>query len=499
YLSWTNGSAKIPAVMEELVALRPEDDELALELARQYIGNGRAKDAAPIYARMAAEDPKDIAIREKLVQVYMWTEQAPKAIPVLWELHRLQPEDRALAERLATLLIQLSRAEESIPLYEHVAARHPKDRAPLDQLVKIHGWTSNTAERTRTLERLRKVAPDDMDVVSDLAQQYEWSNRGSEAIPLLELLLKARPNDGAIHARLGQQRAASGDPVDALDHLRRSTKLDPENNDARFLLAQLCHWSTCWEESKVQYREILRRDPNHGPALRASVLLRQSRGSLWPARAQFFRDSNNVNRLTVGTGFDIVLNQIFSLVGSYDHALFMEEGRLPESELNVDALEVGAKARIGANLVAFADLGGQYTWTGAANPTARAGVKLNLLGKIFINGTYRYHLHPNRIQSVVDSVRSHQLSASIYSEPTRWLAASAAVVYDVLTDNNEILTVFSGLWFTPLRDPFEIKLGVTLGYEDARIIRADALPYYTPDSVLVTSPGIDLAWSPIRA
>ncbi|MEM7691851.1 MAG: tetratricopeptide repeat protein [Pseudomonadota bacterium] len=497
YFSWTNSSIKALPVYEELVALHPDDHELAMELARQYIGNGQAKKAAPIYAQMAAKAPQDVAIREKLIQVYMWTGQAPQAIPVLWELHRLKPNDRALAERLATLLIQLGKAEDAIPLYQSIASNHPDDRTPLDQLVKIYGWTSNTTERTRTLEQLRKVAPDDMEIVSELAQQYEWTGRGNEAIPLLQLLLKVHPNDAKVHARLGQQRAAAGERRNALEHLRRSTQLDPDNTDARFLLAQLCHWSTCWQESKVHYREILRRNPNHGPALRASVLLRQSRGSRWPARAQFFRDSNQVNRLTLGTGFDIVLNQKFSLVGSYEHTLFVEEDRVPFADLNMDAVEVGAKARIGSSVVAFADLGAQHAWDNATSPTLRAGVKLSLLGQIFINGTYRYHLHPNRIQSVVDRIQAHRLSASVYSEPKTWFAASAAVVYDILTDNNEIVTIFSGLWFTPIRDPLEIKLGVTLGYENAHEIRVDALPYYTPDSVLVITPGIDLVWRPV--
>ncbi len=491
-LAWNNGGARIVPVLEELVALRPDDDQLKLDLAQHYIWGGTAKKAGPLYKHLADKHPQDFEIRAKLVQVYLWTSQSGPAIDVLWQMHRLKPKDRPLAERLAKLLIQSSRAAESIPIYESIAEQYPKDRVPLDELVKIYGWTSKGQERISALERIHRLEPDDIAIAAELAQAYQWNERGADAIPLLERLVERKPENTAYRTQLGRQFAATGRTDEAVIHLKRAVDLNPDDTEIRFLLAQLCHWSTCWEESKLQYREVLRRDPNHTKALQASVALRRAHGTTWPSKIELFRDSNRVTRMTATTGFDLVLTQMFNLVGRYSHQYFLEAPTTGTIDQNVDTVLVSLLGRVTRGLELYAGIGGQYAWPDSPTMTANAGLKFVLLDEIFGSMKYTREIYANRIQSVVESIQTNKVQASVYTEPLSWFALSGAVLLDFVDDGNQITTLFGGAWAFPIRKPVEVKLGVTIGYEDATTILPGALPYYTPDTVLAIAPGLDV-------
>lgn len=469
----------------------------SLDVAREQVAAGDQKAAIETLEEVRRTSPDDVEARRLLVELLSWNEGGARIPAVLEELVALLPDDEALARELAQHYIWNGRAADAAPLYERLSTAHPEDRELLDKLAQIYGWTSQAAARIEVLERIHRLAPDDDAITAELAQQYEWNSRGEEAIPLLERLVQQTPRDPALRLRLARQLAAHGSQARAVSHLRQVVKATPDDTDARFLLGQICHWSDCWLESRTQYREILARRPDHEPAIAASIDLRRTRGARLPARFEFFSDSNDVSRITAETGFETPLNQTFSLEGIYRHQRLIEGGSSARGELDVDELDLRLLTRLPAGIQLNAGVGGQYVWPSGPALTAHVEAKASAFGWMYMRAQWRRQLHANRIQSLEARIGSHRLEASVYAEPVRWFAASAAVVGDLLDDGNRLLTVFAGAWATPLRDPVEIRLGVTTGFEDSAEIFEDALPYYTAPAVLIVAPGVDLAWAPI--
>lgn len=491
--SWTEQAEKAIPVLEEMVALRPDDDELLGTLAQYYIWFARAKEAIPLYERIAARNPEDKEIRLKLIEANLWFSQTDGALAAYAELDGIDPHDAEQTRKYAALLILTGESETAIPLYERLVADDPDHVGDLRQLIVLYGWNSRSKELVPAYEALHRLAPKDLEVAHKLAQQYEWNSRGAEAIPLLEALVAAEPETLEYRTRLAQQLAGVGRGPEAVVHLEVVVAAKPHDLKARYLLAQITHWSVDWWTAKTNYLAILADDGQHEDTIKYLELLRSAHGPRLYSQVDVFRDTNDTLRFSEQLGFDIAVSGPVRLGVDVRHRDYFGRhyllGKLHASE-NRTAGRIAVREEVFEGSV---ELGAQQFAGLGANPYAAARGQVNIKKKVSLGASYEHARFTQGVPSIEARVQYHQGTAFGMAFPTKWLSGSVSAGLSQMSDDNVRRQGYGAVVAAPFRERFLLSATVAGGHESYARNNPEALPYFTAD-VWALSPGFDVGY-----
>lgn len=482
---------------------RPTAQRL-LARARALVAAGKQRAAISILETLRRRFPRDQPGRALLVKLYLWNQRARDAPAVLAELHRLRPEDDALTRRLAKHLTWNGKACLTLPLYQSLAKRHPAQIAPWEHIAQVAGWCSKPRVAMEALARIIEARPGDTQRRTLLAKLCLWNHRPACAITHLGYLVSHRAPDPGLRLLLAQALLANKRTGEAIRHLQRYLQARPGDAKSWYLLAQACHWRLCWPIARRAYETLLQARPEHPKAMRYYRLLRRDKGHPLSASQTAFYDSNEVLRLTTTAHGGYHVSGRWFLGALLQHQWMSETDRLDLDGDGDIADRVSLYADRGWLSLTFHPLynvkisayaGAEGFSTGRVEPAYGASLFAALWGKLFVSTAYRFASYLNGVTPVVRGITFHELAAAVYSEPLKWLSVSAATKVGFLSDGNRRVVVFSALWFTPFRKPWLLKPGLTFGYEGFAHLSPNSDPYYTPDDIVVFSPGLDVGYT----
>lgn len=207
------------ALYERLLAQRPTDADLLIEVARVHGYADRNRESAALYRRALAAAPARRAdILPSLAWQTLWSNEPAAAIPMFDELAAsgadrfdaldglgqarlllgdnagalqafqaalaLRPDDLAIGRRAALALLWSGREAEAVVAFDALAARHPNDRAVQVGLANARNFAGRHRAAITTFEQL--PAPLSGGEKFDLARAYAWAGFEDHALPLLE-------------------------------------------------------------------------------------------------------------------------------------------------------------------------------------------------------------------------------------------------------------------------------------------------------------------------
>lgn len=113
---------------------------------------------------------------------------------------------------------------------------------------------------------LVKAVPGNPGLLLNLALAQHMAGREREAIPNFELVLKSMPTAMPALMSLGAARLAVGEPGLAVAPLRKALTVEPENIDARGMLATALMESRHFQEAAAEYRTLTDKTPDDARA-----------------------------------------------------------------------------------------------------------------------------------------------------------------------------------------------------------------------------------------
>ena len=240
------------ALYDSLLAQRPDDADLLIEVARVHGFADRNRESAALYRRaLSAAPARRGDILPSLAWQTLWANEPAAAVPLFDEWAAgvgtdradaldglgqarqqmgdnsgalqafeaalaLRPGDRALGVRAATALLWSGREAEAVTAFEALAASHPTDRAVLSGLANARNFAGRHRAAIATFGQM--PAPLSGGERFDLARAYAWAGFEDRALPLLEGL--ADPEAAWLRdyrVRREQQHAAFAHIDHALD------------------------------------------------------------------------------------------------------------------------------------------------------------------------------------------------------------------------------------------------------------------------------------------
>ncbi len=230
--------AEAEAVLEKVVAARPNDPAALATLVRARARLRRFREAVRDAERLVALRPRDAEARGTLARLEAWAGNFDRSVVVYREALALAPRDPGLESDLADVLVWSHRWDEAERLYHEVLARRPDHHEALKGLVRVRLHAGNADGALEVAARALRLYPRDPDLYRD--QSAALSARGAldEAARSLERAAKLLPEDADVQRRLGELRFRRKDYQGAADAWRRASDLAPDGAGDHVMLAR---------------------------------------------------------------------------------------------------------------------------------------------------------------------------------------------------------------------------------------------------------------------
>lgn len=210
-------------MLDDALALRPNDGDLMLFAAESFRNAGHAERAAAL-----------LAGSEKLVRAPDWLRRAAfdaiscADLPLAMEYYRraleLEPTARDLHSSLADLLAGTSGIDSAIEHLEQACAKFPGNAGLHSLLCEWLG--EHLQRRAEVLRHMLEIDPADAWAKRELAIDLKRQDRHAEAISTAREALAIAPNASSSHGILADMLHAAGQLDEARSHLKKALAID---------------------------------------------------------------------------------------------------------------------------------------------------------------------------------------------------------------------------------------------------------------------------------
>jgi tetratricopeptide (TPR) repeat protein len=317
--------------------------DAAYELAR----NGHTAEAIAAFEKAFQLDPNDARARVNFGVALLKSGRTAEAIAQFEKARAIDPRNADAYLNLGSTLARAGKLDAAIADFE-IALKLAPDRAAarsgLCGALAMKG--GRASEALPHCEQALEGNAGDGEAHTNMAIALSELGRLKEAIAHLEEAAQLLPASGVVEANLGAALAQDGRLAEAEGHFENALELDPRNQQPRYSLGLLYALQRRPAEALAAWRQLLKSQPNHVPALVQSAhLLSTCPDPALRNGAEAVADAERAARITGGREPHI----LDALAAAY-----AEAGRFTEAaQTERHAMELAKPANDGQLLALF--------------------------------------------------------------------------------------------------------------------------------------------------
>jgi tetratricopeptide (TPR) repeat protein len=269
------GALKARDLLIDVTSARPTDDR-ALYLLSEAQRRTRELDAAEATARrLVALDPKGLWGPYALASVFEDRREFRRVVDTLtpalaaWTPSAAVPARQgvqALAH-LGFAQMQLGRHDAAIATFERARTLVPGEAVYASYLAQANMNAKRYDAALAILAPLRSSRPSDARLLLLEARALAGAGRHDDAIAALRAFVGGQPADVSVHLALADQLQQAGRTDEALRVLDEAGTRFQDNLDVLFQRGALLDRAKQPAKAEASFRDVLKRDPLHAPAL----------------------------------------------------------------------------------------------------------------------------------------------------------------------------------------------------------------------------------------
>jgi len=355
----SNRPLKAIEIYERLLDRQGDSWELLLQVAELYSSLGRFDEAAERYRRLLDLDPSNRLLRRQLAETYGRAGKSDEAVAILKSLLELDDTDPEVVAILADVYLDKQEYDKAVALYEKLLeteAENPQIqmRVGIAYFGQIQSDSTFLPKARATFERASRLLSNDwrpfwyLGAIADmegndtLALRYFESVTGmqggtieawwfvgthyfdrNEHGKVVETMEKARklfPQDFRVYLLLGLSYSRLGQNEPAVENLRHSLQLNPNDVNTLSSLALTLDGMKRYEESDSLYEKALEIDPTSHLVLNNYGYSLAERGIQLDRALKMATEA--VNADTGNSSYLDTLGWIYYKLGNYDEARY---------------------------------------------------------------------------------------------------------------------------------------------------------------------------------
>ncbi len=162
-------------------------------------------------------------------------------------------------------LLKQGKLAEAGACFQHVLAQDKTNTHAMFRLAIVAFHQKDIQQATRLLEQVLALDPGHSNAQTSLANIYTQTNQPGKAIPLYLELLSGKTANKDLHQHLAINYAKIGQSKEAIGHLNKALRLDPDNIQLLIMLGQEQHKIRDFKASLQTFEKLYRlgvRGPN---------------------------------------------------------------------------------------------------------------------------------------------------------------------------------------------------------------------------------------------
>jgi tetratricopeptide (TPR) repeat protein len=265
----TDEQEKVIVIAEQAIKNNPTHFEHYIELGWAYFQAEQLNEAMAAFQRAVALNPSAAGAFNGIGRVYERLGPAQAALEAYEHAIALDPQGIAPYVGLGIIYFdQLFDYEAAIKVFQSGLEHHPEDAFAVALLGITYARTGRFDEAIFSLQQAIRLQPDDTFAYGNLSILYLHRKQYAEMIGICERELQivdgpnARRLLGIVYDRLDR-------PQEAIHQLEQSITLNPQDYEARGLLAKILHTVGRKQEAEEHYaiaREMAAQDNEYGQA-----------------------------------------------------------------------------------------------------------------------------------------------------------------------------------------------------------------------------------------
>jgi len=229
---------------------------------------GRYATAIPLWTKALALNPDEDRAQTSLGAALAATGRAAEAIPHFEKAVALNPDSDEARSGLGAAFASTGRLDEAIPEYQKALELNPESAEALGNLGAALAQKGRVNEAIVRLEKAVALDPEYLGGQANLGMALLQRGEAAQAQPHLEKAVALDPRSAELRQSLGLALMEQQKGDAAIAQFRRAVALAPAFVPARESLgAALHHLQGKTAEALVQWREVLRLEPDHVPVL----------------------------------------------------------------------------------------------------------------------------------------------------------------------------------------------------------------------------------------
>jgi len=262
------------AEFEQAVQLDPSNDELAANVASEYLRRKQNEKAIGILEKSGAQNPDSVPLLYMLGYAYKVNNQVDKSITTFLKIVKLDPTEINAYQNLVSIYVSQNKREQALKLlntgfkqktddekfwaglgdmfastvYEEPKpesdnsptsskepAKKPSKPAAKDKVNPYIGFS----RALECYEKATRLAPDDEKILNRLADLYVVNKHFDKAVPIYLKILEQRPNSVNIREKLALSYVAQDDKKKAIAQIEEIVKKEPLKFKFYMMLGEL--------------------------------------------------------------------------------------------------------------------------------------------------------------------------------------------------------------------------------------------------------------------
>ena len=225
-----------------------DDPRVRVYIGRAYLELGRVDSARLAFEAAIAQSDSFAEAHARLAYLYHQNGDVEQGLPHAHRAVEQQPDNADYRYLVASMLLRNGQVERAADEFRQSVSRDPRQSKGYFGL----GRALATLGRTEEARRFLQMA-DSLKRIEDGLREYETKTR-------------LYPNDPAAWATYGYALNQAGRDADAMQAFQTVLRMDPENVEVRFGVANLFLKHGDFKRALGEYNELLRQDESFVPA-----------------------------------------------------------------------------------------------------------------------------------------------------------------------------------------------------------------------------------------
>jgi len=226
-------------LLEKAVRAHPDDAEICAQLALAYLGAQKFSQGIQTLEMACTLAPRDADLAGMLAELYSKMGKHDKAVPILEKLLRAYPQNEELRARLAVGYLMLNRLAEAERMVKDLQRSNPNATELFFLMGMINFRKNNAKAALRDLQKVIQQDPNHALAHYYIGELYFRQKRWRDALTAYQRSALANPQDADPYASMCMCYLALGNNAEALAALKRAIQIDPNNQLALRIAAEL--------------------------------------------------------------------------------------------------------------------------------------------------------------------------------------------------------------------------------------------------------------------